>query len=170
MELGDHQGAREVLERARDILEEGEFPELPDVLIELAELDYREGEFEAALAGQSRAAALWREALGEDNPQLAVALTRSGIVLCAAGRTREALAPLERALVLRSAASIDPFDRGETRFALAQALGQLPAGRGGELARARELATDALEDYRKGGERAANERAEVERWLADHPL
>src|SRR5262249_11813190 len=84
----------------------------------LAEAERERGDFARALAEDERALSAHKS----EDGWLARPLTGKGIDLIGLGRSKEAVAPLERALSLR--ANAIPADRAETQFALARALGK----------------------------------------------
>jgi hypothetical protein len=94
------------------------------------------------------------------------ALTGEGEDLLALARAHEAIAPLERALVLRSRPGADPEDRANTAFALARALWD----GGADRARALDLARDARAVIAPFAERYGAYHAEalirIDGWLA----
>ena len=110
-------------------------------LVNLGELRIARGQLADAIAIEQRAVAMF-EASARDNPALAEPLTQIGIALTKLNRPKEALAPLERALAIASA-SATPTDAAPTQLALARAL----VASGGDLARARALATKARDAW-----------------------
>ena len=70
-----------------------------------------------------QAAALFRAA-GSDAAFASYGLTCLGVALLGDERAADAVPPLIEALRIRSAASLPPAQVGETRFALARALGR----------------------------------------------
>ena len=127
----------------------------------------QEGGAVEALEGYRRALDIWEGKLGATHPLVAVALTGIGESLMLDGRTREAVAPLERALAIRVLGN-DPLERGETRFALARAL-WAAARTGADHARARQLAESAKADF-AGLEALADDLATVDSWLKTHVI
>jgi len=111
-----------------------------------------------------RALDILRKSLGAEHADLALPLKGLGLAHLSRGQPREALAPLERALVLRtqSAAASDPQEIAEIRWGLARTLRAL----GREPARARELAEAAATAYRSLGSESAERVREISRWLA----
>ena len=104
-------------------------------------------------------------------------LTGEGLDLLALDRAADAVAPLERALLLRSVHALPP-ELAETQFALARALSAAPPSRAGADAAARArarayavaaLATIAPSAIVYGGWYAAMH-AEIAAWLATTPL
>jgi tetratricopeptide (TPR) repeat protein len=100
----------------------------------------------------ARALEVWRLA-GADPSYVAWGLTGLGRTLVAEGRAAEAVAPLEEALEIRTATKAPPALLGETRFALAGALGT--------NARAVELAKAARVDLAKDARAVAR----IDAWL-----
>jgi hypothetical protein len=86
-----------------------------------------------------------------------------GQSLIALGRAAEAVPPLTRAMNLRERPDTLPEDRGETRFAMAQALWETGADR----TRALRLASAGRDDYAKEPGASAK-LAAVDKWLAAH--
>jgi tetratricopeptide (TPR) repeat protein/predicted Ser/Thr protein kinase len=105
----------------------------------------------------------WERSLGPNHPALAFALLGIGKSHLARDDAEAALAPLERALALRTAGDVGAKNLVEARHQLARALW---AARPAERPRARAL----VEDARR---LVADELAsypELDHWLADHPL
>jgi tetratricopeptide (TPR) repeat protein len=118
-----------------------------------------------------RAIALFRESLamrletsGPDHPSTATTQHSLGTLLLAHGTLDESIALLERALVVREAASVDPWRRATTNFMLAKA-------REKQNRRAAALAhTDrALALLREIAPRQAELVAKIEAWVAALP-
>lgn len=103
------------------------------------------------------ARAILVEKFGEDHPITAHIWNGIGQLELARGKTTQAVAMLERAVAIRAKDPGDVSALAESRFALARALGKTD--------RAKTLATEALEAYRKGGKSFDKEAAEIERWL-----
>ncbi|HEY6032955.1 MAG TPA: tetratricopeptide repeat protein, partial [Kofleriaceae bacterium] len=99
---------------------------------------------------------------------IADALYGEGDDLIALGKAAEALAPLERALKLRSTPDSDGEDRANVELSLARALWDS----GGDRARARRLADDAHDVMaplaQKYGSFHAKAFAKLEAWRAEH--
>ncbi|HEY1811165.1 MAG TPA: protein kinase [Kofleriaceae bacterium] len=122
------------------------------------------GDFTAALDEDRRAVAIY----DREHPAarwISDALTGEGEDLLGLGRAKDAVAPLERALAIRSAADADPDDRATTAFDLARALWD-----GGDRARAVQLATGARDEVAplaaRFGSSFADRLAAVTTWLA----
>jgi tetratricopeptide (TPR) repeat protein/predicted Ser/Thr protein kinase len=112
-----------------------------------------------------RALAISEKALGPDHRDGAYELIGLGQSLLAQRRAKEAIAPLERALALWSARESDHERAAEARFHLARALWD----GGGDRARARREAEQALSVLSPGSPRTYTRPAEIEAWLAAHP-
>jgi len=103
----------------------------------------------------------WERSLGPTHPALAFALLGIGKSHLAEHDPEAALAPLERALALRSAGDIDAIYLSEAQHQLATALW---AARPRERARARAL----VEHARRLLADDPEARVEVDQWLAEH--
>jgi tetratricopeptide (TPR) repeat protein/tRNA A-37 threonylcarbamoyl transferase component Bud32 len=135
-------------------------PELAATYNDLASAHESKREYDAAIRLYTRALTIWEAALGPDDPELARALQGLGDVYLAAGRSRECLAPLERALKLREGGASTGERIGRTRFSLARCLWASD----GDRPRARALAELAREDF-AGVEAMLRD---VGDWLARH--
>ncbi len=111
-----------------------------DILDLKATVMQAKGDFAAAVEVYRESLALRRKLLPADHEDLSYSYDGIGQSLLGLGSLDAAREALERALALRGP---DPFDRAETRFALARALWPQRGGR----ARARELARQAIADY-----------------------
>ncbi len=100
------------------------------------------GDDEAALGEDRRSYAIYASHEGGDEVLKAWPLTGEGLDLLALGRPREAVAPLERAAMLRRKAP-GGAELGETLFALARALGASK----GDRTRTRAVALEARAAY-----------------------
>jgi eukaryotic-like serine/threonine-protein kinase len=127
-----------------------------EVLLVLGRAEAAREEFEKALR-------ILEKSLGSEHADLALPLKGLGLAYLDGKRANDALAPLERALSLRtrSASASDPNEVAEIRWALARAL----RGTGRTPARAKELATAALETYRTLGPESAERVREISGWL-----
>ncbi len=123
-------------------------------------LEARQGDHDKALASYRGGLAIREANLGPEHVENGLSLLGIGRMLTAKGATREAIAPLERAVRLFEDGESDPIDRGQARFALARALAE------GEAERVEALLTTAREDYEIGGVRAEADLEELERWVA----
>lgn len=161
---GEHRRAGERFRQALAIQERAYGPDHPwvaNTLYNLGLVAKAAGDPAVARQRFERALSIWEDAYGADHPLVGHALTALGQALIDLGRPAEAIAPLERALRLRQAEGTDPALVASTRFTLARAL----TASGSDRARAGELATAALEGFRRAGDAAGE--AEVTAWLAD---
>jgi tetratricopeptide (TPR) repeat protein/predicted Ser/Thr protein kinase len=159
-ELGLFEDARISYERALDTTRKAlgpEHPEVANTLVCLGRALVRIGELSEAELQLQSGLTLGQRTLGSEHALIAEAMLGLGELHLARGRPAQALAPLERALVIRP-----PADSAETRFTLARALFTT----GQDQARAQRLAADALEHYRRIGNHPKGQ--EVSRWLAEH--
>ena len=115
---GDNDWGQEVFARAYG----PNSPDLALILSNRGEYLVALGRLDEAVAAFRGALTRWEAQLGPENPLLAHPLTGLGLAHLTAGRSTEALPPLERALRLREAHEPDPTLVTETRFALARAL------------------------------------------------
>ena len=157
-ELGRFEEARTHYERSLAISQKALGPEHPDVANTLTSLGrtlVRARHPDEAEPHLQRSLALAQKALGPEHPVVAETLLGLGEVYLARGQPAQALAPLEKALSM-----LQPFERAETQFTLARALYSNEK----ERQRAHQLATEALEHYRRIGNQPRGE--EISRWLA----
>jgi tetratricopeptide (TPR) repeat protein len=137
----------------------------PDVgrgLNNLASVQFDIGEYEESLRNYTESLRVVELALGKEHPGLAYPLVGVGQVHLETGRPDLALAPLERALVLRAADDVDPVDRGDVQLALARALWDASKDR----VRARELATAAIASFDRAEPGYPTARDKAVLWLA----
>jgi tetratricopeptide (TPR) repeat protein len=142
-----------------------EHPDTARCRTNLASVLYSRGRYEDA--GREYGAALDSlvVSLGADHPGLAYPLTGIGQSLIERGAAEDAIEPLERALALRTGdPTIDPFDLGDTKLALARALWDSNRDR----TRALELGRGARQAYIDAGPERAEARKYAEDWLAEH--
>ncbi|MGB1012908.1 MAG: tetratricopeptide repeat protein [Nannocystaceae bacterium] len=161
--LAHHEGALAQYRRAFGEGSEEEALSLYNIGVTL----HNSGKFERAIGYYRRALELRRTS--NDDVALAFPLTGLGGALVELGNYDDALAPLERALEIRTRKDVEPIDLAEIQFALARALcdGTSEQTRA-TLLRARRVATAALEDYR--AHRDKNVVATIETWLKAHDL
>jgi eukaryotic-like serine/threonine-protein kinase len=133
----------------------------------LGEVQRLQGAYEGARATFERSLAIKREHM-QDHPSVAITMTGLGRVLLELGEAEAALALLEDAAERRKQQESSADARGETAFALAQAVLATAPTDPAALVRARELANTAQVDYREAGDDYRGEREQVERWLASH--
>jgi len=166
--LGDDEKAIELLAKSLAIREESlgrDHPVIASTLANMANSLVRLDRAPEALPLLDRAVDILERAHGKNHVSVGYPLTARGEALVALGRFRDAIAPLERALALREKdGEVDPKLLGATRFTLARALAEA----GGDEARARELATRALADFRGAAATKHEDLERVEAWLAEH--
>ncbi|QRO00142.1 serine/threonine protein kinase [Archangium violaceum] len=164
-----------ILERALAIQEQvpGEaHPDMAYILKNLAISHGMLGHSKEQLAYAQRAMALEEKLLGSNHPDLAQTYHMVGQAHYQLGAPAQALPFLERALAVAESRPISESYatgrsvRGMIRMTLANTLWAL----GHERARARTVMEGALELARGGGSALAKDVAEVEKWLAEHPL
>jgi tetratricopeptide (TPR) repeat protein len=164
-ELGDDEAALSLSERVCRVIGEAYGPNSANVAhVQSNHAEYllAVGRSEEALQLFEDARVRWERHVGPDHQFLAYPLTGTGRALLALGRAKEAVAPLQRALRIREVHDPDPVERGETRFALAQALWAV-----GDHHRARATALAAREEYAQAP--AGKHLAEtVAAWLSSH--
>jgi eukaryotic-like serine/threonine-protein kinase len=122
--------------------------------------------YEPAQADFTQALDILQHSLGPQHAYVALPLKGLGLARLNRGQPREALAPLERALALRteSKAAGDPQELAEIRWGLARALHAV----GRDPARARELAEAAMAGYRSLGSESTAHVQEISRWLGSN--
>ena len=136
----------------------------------LGEVQRLQGAYAGAKATFERSLAIKQEHM-KDHPSVAMTMTGLGRVLLQLGELDAARSMLEDALQRRAEQESSGDARGETAFALAQALLATAASDpdpAATVARARELANTAQAAYLEAGEDYRGEREEVERWLVAH--
>lgn len=106
----------------------------------------------------------WTQALGGDDPALALPLLAAAQLELSEGQPAAAIVPARRALALRSAPGQDVASRARAQFTLARALA--PDPRDGVTPESLELARAALNRYAKSPADETS-RAEVQAWMAD---
>jgi tetratricopeptide (TPR) repeat protein len=126
---------------------------------------HRQGDPNGAIEQHRRALAIWEKEMSPDHPMLAFPLQWIARAELSRGRPRDAIAPLERAERLATAGQLAPIELANIHDRLARALWD----GGGDRARARTLAEQALATFTAGGPEKADERAALERWLVEHP-
>ena len=166
-ELGDTARAADYGARAIKIMEATlglDHPLAAIVLTNQAEFLNHLGRHEEAEAPARRALAVFEretdpEGLYVTYPLMAIGLSHIGM-----GRSRDAVAPLERAVRIREAKENVLAKLADVHWALARALGN----EGGDVARAQTLATRAQREYLQAPSTPATRRelAEIDRFLA----
>jgi tetratricopeptide (TPR) repeat protein len=163
--LGRYDAARQSHERSLAMREKLLGPDHPEVALALLALgkDRRvAGELEEAVQLVRRAMTIIEKALGSDHPDLGAVLTELGRTELELGRDT-ATATLERAIDLLDRHEAPERHRGHARLHFARALWPTDHARAIEAAkRARELLLAA-------GPTGADDLAQVDRFLAEHP-
>ena len=118
--------------------------------------------YEEARPLHERAVPIW-EKLGDGHPDLAISLKDLARALIGLERHRDAVVALERSVSIFNSLEIDPAERGQARFLLAQSL----VRSGGDPARATELARQARADYQEAGDKSREQLSAVDAWLAE---
>ncbi|MCP3141519.1 serine/threonine-protein kinase [Pyxidicoccus xibeiensis] len=158
--LGQDARAREAFERALAIHEKtqgAEHVETAEACVPLGRTLVRLGRWEEASLYLRRARLKGEQLLATDGRLLARSLLGMGELHLARGQSATAVPLLERALTL-----IDVRHRPEVQWALARALWDADL----ERARARELAAQAAEHYRRTGQE--RQHTAVAQWLVLH--
>jgi len=106
----------------------------------------------------------WTQALGGDDPALALPLLAAAELELSEGQPAAAIAPARRAVALRSAQGSDAVSRAQAQFTLARALA--PDPRSGVTTESLELARAALTHFGDSPEHESS-RASVQAWLAE---
>jgi eukaryotic-like serine/threonine-protein kinase len=125
--------------------------------------------YDEAIAAYREAVEAYDTAYPGGHPEAAMMLTGIGEIELARGDPQQAIAPLERAERLASAAEgADPYVLAETRFLLARALWETAPAR--DRKRARALAEQGAATLRTAPESERRHLDDIERWLTAHPL
>jgi tetratricopeptide (TPR) repeat protein/tRNA A-37 threonylcarbamoyl transferase component Bud32 len=158
--------ALEYFEQALAINEKALGPEHPEVaysLILVGKSLARMKKHDEARDCYERAITILEKSVGPDAPDLVSALTGLADLSLQEGHPEHAVPLFERALTIRSSAQDSPLDLATSRFNLARALWDAPAGRGRDRERALALAERARATY---AEASPIELEQVESWLA----
>ncbi len=142
-------------------------PNVATVMNDLSGVLVHQGKLEEADAYYRRALQIWERASSFDDVDLATTLVGLATVCLSRGVDIEAAREhAERAASIREAAEVHPADLATARFVLARALWSDQAQR----ARARALVERAREAFADDGEDSHADLADVEQWLAEHPV
>lgn len=164
--LGDFESAISSTHRAATILARtGDGVGTALQFANLGVLESRRGRHSSAIAHCRHAVQLYERSAAPDDPRLAFPLRVMALSLIELGRPHDAIAPLERALLLHVPESYDAAQRPKTMLALARALWASD----GDRARARRLATEAEVELVASGRKDSAEFHEVGDWLRQHP-
>ncbi len=162
--------ARKVFERALKIWEASlgaEHPDLVGIYSNIGVVVAAQGDHARARELFERSIALGDATLGPAHPEVARPLSHFGSMLVDTQHPAEAVDHLQRAeAIFGETVGDDHADTAGVRFDLARALWDS----GGDRARARTLARQALAAAEKAGPEAALEQAEYGAWLSGHTL
>ncbi|WNG33361.1 tetratricopeptide repeat protein [Archangium violaceum] len=169
LELGRAEEALRAFERAARIREKQLGPADPKFASSLSGMGRalaKLGRYQEAAEHHQRAVDIREKALGPESPQVAIDLLGLGSDFVEMSMPRKARAPLERAITIfaRAPAGTEDENLADARFALARALASEPR----DLEKARQLASAALDAYRRLPQTRAPTREQLERWLAEH--
>jgi tetratricopeptide (TPR) repeat protein len=129
--------------------------------VDVGDVQLDRKQYDAAVASYRRSVDEYEELLGKTDARLAYPLTRVGEAELAANRPEHAVAPLERAVALSTAAKVPANVLAEATYPLARAIWPK------DHARAKQLASSAHDAFAAAGniERAAA----IDAWLNAHP-
>ncbi|MCA9650661.1 MAG: tetratricopeptide repeat protein [Myxococcales bacterium] len=168
-ERGDHEQAVREHRRALALHEKVLGPEHPNVAMShnnlamsLAEL----GRDDEAEAEYRRALVIWEAALGPEHPNVALVRNNLGLFLYRHDRLEEARPLIEAAWERRKQDDTLPENRASTALLLARTLWKT-SRRAPDRARARELATLAMEDFGRAGKGFVDDVELARAWLAN---
>jgi tetratricopeptide (TPR) repeat protein/tRNA A-37 threonylcarbamoyl transferase component Bud32 len=167
---GEHEKAKALHARALAIREKAFGPEHPDVAQSLNNLgnSYESmGAHEEAKALFERGLAIREKALSPNHPDVASSLIGLARIALVQRQQADAVMLANRAVRVREAGNAPAEDLAESRFVLARALWDAPAGQGRDHDRASALARQARDAFRKV-KRNGKELAEAEAFLAKH--
>ncbi|HET6582715.1 MAG TPA: tetratricopeptide repeat protein, partial [Nannocystaceae bacterium] len=131
----------------------------------LGVLERARGEHADAIAFCRRSIHLYETSATRNDPRLAFPLRLMALSFIDLDRPQQAIAPLERALLLYRPDTYDAVERPKTMLALARALWEGE----GDRARAHRLATEAKAELVASGRQDSAELEEVSDWLHRHP-
>jgi tetratricopeptide (TPR) repeat protein/tRNA A-37 threonylcarbamoyl transferase component Bud32 len=166
---GKHEEALASYRRALAIGEQTLGTEHPDIGVTIHNIGAvlaDQGKPEAARSQYERALAIEERALGPSHPDLADSLVSMAEIALEMHDHEAAREHAERALSILESSETSPEVLAEARLALAQALGPDRSQR----VRARTLAQRARDDYAALREPEPETLAEIDTWLAEHPL
>ncbi len=163
---GELEEAKVHFQRALQILENALGADHPDVAMSLSNLGTvlkGQGEYEQAWVHWERALRIFENMLGADHIAVTYPLIGLAEILLARHDPTAARVYAERALSIREKAGVASEDLAYVRFVLARALWSDRAQR----PRARAQAEQARDEFAEHGKGREDDRAEVERWLAE---
>ncbi|MEX1367527.1 MAG: tetratricopeptide repeat protein [Nannocystaceae bacterium] len=164
--------ARVHLQRALEISKQALGPDHPDVAssaTNLGNLLLRQKRYDEAEQLYRRALEIQQGALPADHPHISSSLLGLAKISLSREEYETAREAAERAVTIREGAQMPPELVAEARFVLARALENASA----ERSRARALAEQARKSWMDAGaedSQTTDYLAEVEQWLAEHPL
>ena len=164
---GDLESARNRFERALKIRRAtfgGDDERVARTLLSLGDLAYNAGDAQTADPFFVESARIYRGLAHPPRVSTNRAILSVGYTALDLGRPADAIEPAETVVKARSGPEEDPELLGEAQWILARALWAAPAGAGRDRARAVEVMTRALQNYRKAGV-AESEQAALEQWL-----
>ncbi len=138
-------------------------PNVQAVLHNLGNVYVDQSDFKTALQFFQRSLNVAERNQLLDHPEAAYASTGLGESLLGLDRPAEAVSYLERAVGLREANRVDPWELAKSRYQLARALW----ASGGDRERAKSLALAAHQGWARLGERAKADLKQVEAWLRE---
>jgi tetratricopeptide (TPR) repeat protein len=164
-----------VLERALAIQKQTPGANVPDTVLILKNLAINHSLLNHSreqLAYAQEALVLEEKLLGPDALDLATTLSLVGLAHAQLGAPAKGVPLLERArAIAESRPANESYTVGrETQVEIRQGLADTLWAVGRERERARTLITGALDIAREGGSSMAEKAAELEKWLAEHPL
>ena len=163
--LNRYEEAKLHIDRALAIMQKGLGGRHPELAVHLGndgEILNALGRFSDARRSFEMARAIWERELGPENRSLPDALTGIGVSFLLEGNPQRAVGVLEHAFKIRTALEANPSKKGETEFALAQALWDADRDR----KRALRLAIEARQHFAKseGPEKASK----ADAWIRLH--
>jgi tetratricopeptide (TPR) repeat protein len=140
-------------------------PRTAHVLQMMGSIHLAAGDLKSALHALSQSLAITQKAHGPDSPTLIEALRFKAAVLIYMGRPGEAVPLVEKGLAIMAKHPDQPRHHAWMEFTAARAI----AGAGGDIDRARSLGQKAQTRFKELGPRYAEDRAQVQQWLATLP-
>lgn len=162
---GDLEQAANYYQRAVDSWSaiEVEHPSAAATLSNYAEVLNDLGRHDEALGHALDASTLLDRLFDEDHPYKAFAANSLGEARLGKGEIDDAIPSLQRAIRIFENTDVDDMGLADARFALARALWE------SDNPRARELISQAREDYASAGKRADKNAAQLDEWARAHP-
>ncbi len=164
--------ARSVMQQALDLLPADPMKDRhtrANIVHSLGEADSALGNVDLATREYTEAIELWGSLDGESSALRCYPLTGLGELLLAQGRRSEARAQLEHSLSVCGDDRSDRDELGETKLALARAIGEGVDVSAADRARAHALALEAAAAFDEVGARERARADEARAWAAAHP-